>query len=260
MVSHDRNFDDLSERFARNIYGSAKGEIRLAIIWQHLLKTLPQLSGNKLLRILDAGCGFGQLDLRLASLGHTLVLNDLSEKMLFEARKAFSQQQPKAEIEFLHLPVQSLSAEKLGQFDLVLFHAVLEWLARPRRTLQNLLNLIKPGGHLSLLFYNRDALIFRNLMRGNWRKVESGSLQGDVGGLTPYFPLSLQEVNSWLQKWHMPVLSQAGVRVIYDYMDKQLRDSRSLEEIVRLELQYACQEPYLNLGRYLHIVAEKPAV
>lgn len=258
MVLHDRNFDDLSERFARNIYGSAKGEIRLAVVRQHLLKTLPHLSVDKPLRILDAGCGFGQLGLGLASLGHALVLNDLSEKMLLEARKAFAQQQSESEVEFLHRPVQSLSVEKLGQFDLVLFHAVLEWLAQPKQTLQKLLGLIKPGGHLSLLFYNRDALIFRNLMRGNWRKVESGSLQGEEGGLTPYFPLSLKEIESWLQEWHMPVLGQAGVRVIYDYMDKRLRDNRPLEETVRLELQYACQEPYLYLGRYLHIVANKP--
>lgn len=257
MASRDRNFDDLSERFARNIYGSSKGEIRLAIVWQHLLKTLPQLTANRPLRILDAGCGFGQLGLRLTPLGHKLVLNDLSEKVLSEARKQFSQQQPEAEVKFLHLPVQSLSVDELGQFDLVLFHAVLEWLAQPKQTLKELLGLIKPGGHLSLMFYNRDALIFRNLMRGNWRKVESGMLQGEEGGLTPYHPLSLQEVEGWLQEWHMSVLSHAGVRVIYDYMEKRLRDSRPLEETVRVELKYACQEPYLHLGRYLHVVAEK---
>ncbi len=256
-MSQDRNFDDLSQRFARNIYGSAKGEIRLAIVWQHLLKALPQINADRHLRILDAGCGFGQMGLRLADLGHTLVLNDLSENMLSVAREQFSQQQPQANVDFLHLPVQALSVDELGQFDLVLFHAVLEWLAQPKQTLKKLLGLIKPGGHLSLMFYNRDALVFRNLIRGNWRKVESGVLQGEEGGLTPYHPLSLQEVEGWLQEWRMPVLSHAGVRVIYDYMEKRLRDSRPLEETVRVEMEYACQEPYLHLGRYLHVVTEK---
>jgi S-adenosylmethionine-dependent methyltransferase len=253
----DRNFDDLAERFARNIYGSAKGEIRLAIVWQHLMQTLPQLTAEKPLRILDAGCGFGQLAMRLAQLGHEMVLSDLSEKMLNGAEHVFADQLPQAKVEFIHAPVQTLSGKISGQFDLVLFHAVLEWLAEPQQTLQQLLQLIKPGGHLSLLFYNRDALIFRNLMRGNWRKVESGEYQGEEGSLTPYHPLSLQEVEGWLQAWKMQILSHTGVRVIYDYMDKQLRDSRPVDEVVRMELQYACQEPYLHLGRYLHVVARK---
>ncbi len=60
-------------------------------------------------------------------------------------------------------------ADALGDFDLVLCHAVLEWLAQPQQALHKLFGLIRPGGHLSLMFYNRDALIFRNLIRGNWR-------------------------------------------------------------------------------------------
>lgn len=257
MIESDRNFDDLTERFARNIYGSAKGEIRLAIVWQHLLQTLPQLEAGQSLRILDAGCGFGQLGLRMAQQGHELVLSDLSYNMLSEAQNQFAERLPDAQVKFLHMPAQELNDADLGQFDVVLFHAVLEWLAEPKQTLNKLLGLIKPGGHLSLMFYNKDALIFRNLMRGNWRKVESGVLQGEEGGLTPYHPLSLQQVEGWLHEWQMPVISHAGVRVIYDYMEKPLRDSRPVEETIRMELQYAQQEPYLHLGRYLHVVAEK---
>lgn len=257
MIQHDRNFDDLSERFARKIYGSAKGEIRLAVVWQHLLDTLPQITEDKPLRILDAGCGFGQMGLRLAKQGHELVLNDLSQNMLNKARETFAEQQPQANVNFIHSPIQALDEAELGQFDLILFHAVLEWLANPKETLNRLLGLVKPGGHLSLMFYNRDALLFRNLIYGNWRKAESDELQGEEGGLTPYHPLSLSEVQAWLSEWQMPVKGRAGVRVIYDYMDRALRDSRPIEEIVRMEMQYAQQEPYLHMGRYLHVVAAK---
>lgn len=258
MIEQDRNFDDLAARFARNIYGSAKGEIRLAIVWQHLLQTLPQLGAKQSLRILDGGCGFGQLAQRLAGLGHELVLSDLSHNMLAQAERRFAAELPDAKVRFVHAPLQSLDPEQLGTFDLVLLHAVLEWLAQPQRTLGRLLALIKPGGYLSLMFYNRDALVFRNLIRGNWRKVESGELQGEAGGLTPYHPLSLQEVESWLQQWGLSVIGYAGVRVIYDYMDTRLRDARAVDEVVRMELQYAQQEPYLHLGRYLHLVARRP--
>ena len=251
----DRNFDDLTDRFAKNIYGSAKGEVRLAIVWEHLLETLPQLTEGKPLRILDAGCGLGQFGLKLAKLGYELVLNDLSEKMVAETKMLFENED--CEAIFLHKPVQELSSKELGTFDLVLFHAVLEWVAEPEKTLHHVSSLIKPGGHLSLMFYNRDALVFRNLIRGNWHKAESANLQGDEGGLTPYHPLSLTDVQGWLDHWKFKTLSRAGVRVVYDYMERRIRDKRPIEEIVRIELKYAKHEPYLHLGRYLHLISKK---
>ena len=257
MIQSDRNFDDLTTRFARNIYGSAKGEVRLAIVWQHLLQTLPQMTAGKPLRILDAGCGLGQMGLKLAELGHEVVLSDLSEKMIEETRVLFAGQLPDTSPKLIHASVQDLHAEDLGQFDLVLFHAVLEWLAEPKQTLEHLLTLIRPQGHLSLMFYNRDALVFRNLIRGNWRKAESDNLQGEEGGLTPYHPLTLEEVQGWLQQWRFDLLSRAGVRVVYDYMDRKMREARDVDEVVRIEMKYARQEPYLHMGRYLHLIAKK---
>lgn len=257
MIHSDRNFDDLTERFARNIYGSAKGEVRLAIVWQHLLQTLPQLTSGKPLRILDAGCGLGQMGLKLAELGHELVLCDLSEKMVDQSRTLFAEKLPDVAVTYKHGPVQKMHADQLGQFDLVLFHAVLEWVAEPKETLEHLLTLIRPGGDLSLMFYNRDALIFRNLIRGNWRKAESDNLQGEEGGLTPYNPLTLQEVEGWLEAWRYEILGRAGVRVVYDYMDRKMREARPVEEVVRIEMKYAQQQPYLQMGRYLHLIAKR---
>jgi len=257
VIQNDRNFDDLTERFARNIYGNAKGEVRLAIVWEHLLQTLPQLTAGTPLRILDAGCGLGQMALKLAELGHEVVLSDTSENMIAASRKLFEQQLPENIPQLIHAPVQKLYADSLGQFDLVLFHAVLEWLAEPKQTLKHLLSLIQPEGSLSLMFYNRDALVFRNLIRGNWRKAESNDLQGEEGGLTPYHPLSLEEVQGWMDEWQFDLLSRAGVRVIYDYMDRKMREARPTEEVVRIEMKYARQEPYLHMGRYLHLICRK---
>ena len=43
MSQHDRNFDDLAERFAKKVYGGLKGDIRLAIIWRDLQQKIPEL-------------------------------------------------------------------------------------------------------------------------------------------------------------------------------------------------------------------------
>ncbi len=49
----DRNFDDIAEKFSRNIYGTTKGQLRQAILWQDLEPLLAQL-GPGPLRVLDA--------------------------------------------------------------------------------------------------------------------------------------------------------------------------------------------------------------
>lgn len=54
----DRNFDDIADKFSRNIYGTTKGKIRQAVIWEDLQQLLT-LFPNRTLRILDAGGGEG---------------------------------------------------------------------------------------------------------------------------------------------------------------------------------------------------------
>lgn len=54
----DRNFDDIAEKFTRNIYGTTKGQIREAVVWQDLDALLTRLKPGPL-RILDAGGGDG---------------------------------------------------------------------------------------------------------------------------------------------------------------------------------------------------------
>ncbi len=69
-------FDDIAEKFSRNIYGTTKGQLRQAILWQDLEPLLAQL-GPGPLRVLDAGGGEGQTAIKVAQLGHHVTLCDL---------------------------------------------------------------------------------------------------------------------------------------------------------------------------------------
>ena len=93
----DRNFDDLSEKFARKVYGGLKGDIRLAVIWRDLLAALPSPDSDdgahRPLRILDVGGGLGQISVALAELGHSVVYNDISEQMFMAAHQLASERQ-----------------------------------------------------------------------------------------------------------------------------------------------------------------------
>lgn len=77
----DRNFDDIAEKFSRNIYGTTKGQLRQAILWQDLDRVLAEMGPQKL-RVLDAGGGEGQTAIKMAERGHQVILCDLSAQMI----------------------------------------------------------------------------------------------------------------------------------------------------------------------------------
>lgn len=83
----DRNFDDIAEKFSRNIYGTTKGQLRQTILWQDLDKLLAEYAGQTL-RVLDAGGGEGQTAILMAQRGHHVTLCDLSAEMVARAQRA----------------------------------------------------------------------------------------------------------------------------------------------------------------------------
>ncbi len=252
----DRNFDDLIGHFRKNIYDTPKGRIRLEILWRDLIEIVPQLLENKTLRILDAGAGLGYMAGKLASQGHELVLCDVSAEILAEAQKQLAINHPKTSYQLINAAVQELQDHINGQFDLVLFHAVLEWLADPQATLSKVCELVKPAGHLSLMFYNRHGLVYRHLLNANFKVLLDGEPRvGDR--LVPECPLEPDEVAQWLLSESMEIKSRTGVRVIYDYLDQQQKQRLNIEELMEMEFRYSRIKPYADLARYQHFIACK---
>ena len=134
----DRNFDDLTEKFKRKVYGGLKGEIRLAVIWRDLNQVMALKVMGKPIRILDIGGGLGQLSTNLSLMGHQVSYNDISRSMMIEAQKLAKKNGRLNNIDWYNCPYQDLSPEILGRFDLVMCHAVIEWLAHPNKLIEAL--------------------------------------------------------------------------------------------------------------------------
>ena len=242
----DQHFDDLAVRFARKIYGNNKGAIRLAVLQADLHEVLPQ----RQLRVLDVGAGLGNMALWLARQGHQVTLAEPSEPMLEAARSSFAEAGVAAE--FIQSDWQQLAASEPQPYDLILCHAVLEWLAEPAAMVAALKPLLKPDGWLSLAFYNKDALVLHNLIKGNLRKLAKERFAGDKGGLTPQQPLDPQELEQMLAVQGWQVEQRSGIRVFHDYMQPRFRDKIADEELVETELLYRRHPTLGPLGRYLH--------
>lgn len=261
----DRNFDSLAERFEKNFYQSTRGQLRLQLVQDALLEDSGLLGSGRSLRILDAGCGMGQMSLWLARQGHEVLACDISEILLSRARQLLAEQADAKQlhIAFHNVPLQALSSVCAGSFDLVLCHAVLEWLDSPREGLRSLYPWLKPGGELSLMYYNHHSLVFKNLLRGNLAKVEAGDYRADGNSLTPVNPLQPDRVAEWLQADGLVIESWRGIRTFYEYMDQTLHPGRkpecTPEAILRLEKQFGKQEPYRSLGRYQLLHCHKRA-
>lgn len=253
----DRNFDDLAHRFEKKVYGGLKGGIRLAVLEKDLKQFFPQAlapAENLPLKVLDAGGGTGPFSVELAGLGHPVTLCDISGKMLDLARQRFEAAGADRNLTLRHCNVQDLSSEEGPQFDLVLCHALLGWVARPREILARLTGLLRPGGILSLTFYNLNGMIFKNLLRTNYKKIRQKAYTGYPGSLTPSWPRTPDQVLSWMEALPVTLLCHSGIRVFHDYiLDPADREKRP-DTVLDLELEFSRIPPYRDLGRYQHLL------
>ncbi|MNY42381.1 putative S-adenosyl-L-methionine-dependent methyltransferase [compost metagenome] len=133
----------------------------------------------------------------------------------------------------------------------MLCHAVLEWLAEPPAILPVLRQLTAPDGWLSLAFYNRDALIYRNLLKGHFRKLRQERFAGEGQSLTPQRPLDPRELAGQLDDWFR-VEQSSGVRVFHDYMPADFQARAELTDLLEMELAHRRHPTFAGLGRYLH--------
>lgn len=251
-AKQDRNFDDLIDRFETRIYDTVKGSWRL----QLLQEDLQQFTDSPALEVWDAGCGQGQISLWLAGFGHQLTLCDLSSRMLDKARDNFAG--AGLEAEFHHQSAQSLAIQ-LDEFDLVLCHAVVEWLADPLLSLQTIAEKVRPGGYLSLLFYNRNAMVYGNVLRGGWRlkPILEDSYLGKGHKLTPPNPQYPHELIAAMQDSGFELRAHSGIRVFHDYMSPQARENTDIDELFELEKRYCRLPAYRDMGRYVHLLLHK---
>ncbi len=251
-MQNDVHFTTLAKQFEQDVYGSSKGYIRWNVLWEDLTSELPQLrQGN--LSILDAGGGTGRMTMALAKLGNHVTLCEPSKDMLEQAQTSATSARID-NIIFINKPLQEFSAKQA--FDIILNHAVLEWLAEPKTALGHLVKQLKPNCYLSLMFYNRNAVLFKDILAGDFslEALPEGSLK--IGWGEQSKPLFPETVMTWLEEFGMQIKSKAGIRIFHDHILKERREGK-LEQLLEVEQTLRKQEPFASLAQHIHLICQK---
>lgn len=245
----DQSFDSIAKKFDSNIYGSTKGKLRHQLLVHYLTKHID--FKNKTLTVLDAGGGTGVMTETLLQYDCKITLNDISEESLAIAKHRLPDNAP---VVYSLQRVQSLPEDK--NYDVIICHAVLEWLLSPLDTIQQLIAKLNPKGYLSLSFFNHDAHTFGNLLYGNFDYVKGGMKRKNTVRLNPNNALQPRFVLDYLSELPVEVIHQAGIRCFHDYLKQPDMQTSHYQELLEMEKRYADQQPFMWLGKYFHVIVQ----
>ncbi|MHA6759354.1 class I SAM-dependent methyltransferase [Streptacidiphilus sp. PAMC 29251] len=218
------------------------------------------------LRVLDVGCGQGTQAVRLARAGHLVTGLDPNPVSLGAAQAALAQES----VEVQHR-ISLLSGEGgdcgrwfgPGSFDVVLCHGVLMYMPEAEPMLAGLARVLAPGGMLSVVVRNGDALAMRPGCGGDWAgAAEAFSSDRYTNRLgVPTRADRLEPLSRTLAEISVPLRRWYGVRVFTDQApdhEPPPADGRQLMQLLDAEEQAGRTDPYRSVAALLHLVGTRP--
>jgi trans-aconitate 2-methyltransferase len=165
-----------------------------AFVWQFGRDLLNMLLPKPGERILDVGCGTGQLTSEIAQSGAIVVGVDRSPEMIAAARQNYP------DLQFDVADITATGYE--GEFDAVFSNAALHWVKNQEGAITAIARALKPGGRL----------VFEMGGHGNIQQIWKAAMQSlaaigvqDPEALSPWFYPSIGEYAPMLEKRDLEV-------------------------------------------------------
>jgi SAM-dependent methyltransferase len=241
--------------------GGIRNTVRQELVTRQLEEQISaRFAVGRRLRILDVGLGQGTQALRLARAGHKVTGLESDPRMLAAVRDALAAEPEgiRERVRLIEGDGRATGAHFLpGSFDVVLCHGVLMYIPEPDPTLAGLARVLAPGGLLSLLVRNADALAMRPGLAGDWETALAAfdspayvnriglKVRADrLGALTA----TLAGIGAPLHAWY-------GVRVFTDLAadDAPPPSALELERILAAEDRAGRTDPYRSVAALLHL-------
>jgi SAM-dependent methyltransferase len=245
--------------------GKLRDVVRQELVARQLSAELPPPPG----RVIDLGCGQGTQALRLARRGYEVTGVDASAELLarFEQDLAAEPAEVRARVRVQRALIENFP-ERTGASSAtaVLCHGVLMYLADPDPVLAVIAGLTEPGGMVSLLVRNGDALAMRPGLQRNWAACADA-----FGSVTYTNRLGvvargdrLADLTARLAGHRLDVTAWYGVRVFTDTDPSTPSTPGDADPPPDIEALLACEEragrtdPYRQVAALLHLIARRP--
>ncbi|MFE2463709.1 class I SAM-dependent methyltransferase [Streptomyces sp. NPDC059402] len=210
------------------------------------------------LRVLDVGMGRGAQALRLARAGHQVTGVERDTTMIAAAREALAGQPEgiRERMRIVEGDGRDTGVHFLpGSFDVVLCHGVLMYVEEPDPLLAGLARMLAPGGLLSLVVRNGDALALRPGLHGDWAgalaSFDTVTYRNGLGldvraDRLATLTAKLAGIGAPLHTWY-------GVRVFTDTAPDTAAPPDDLEALLAAEERAGRTDPYRSVAALLHL-------
>lgn len=255
-----QGFGGGAERWLSGI-GTLRDAVRQALVARQLDEQISaRFPVGRRLRVLDVGIGQGTQALRMARLGHQVTGLESDPEMLKTVRAAL-EHEPAGIRERVRLHSgdgrETGAHFQPGSFDVVLCHGVLMYIDEPGPMLAGLGRVLAPGGLLSLLVRNADALAMRPGQAGQWEtalaafddpaytnRIGLRARADKLAALTT----SLSGIGAPLHQWY-------GVRVFTDNAPDGTPPPEGAEwdRLLAAEERAGKTDPYRGVAALLHL-------
>ncbi|WP_171111630.1 MULTISPECIES: methyltransferase domain-containing protein [Streptomyces] len=216
------------------------------------------------LRVLDVGMGQGTQALRLARAGHQVTGVEKDATMLAAARSALAEEPVgiQERVRLIEGDGRDTGVHFLpGSFDVVLCHGVLMYVDDPDPLLAGLARMLAPGGLLSLLVRNGDALAIRPGLAGDWTTAlaafDTTAYRNRLGldvraDRLATLTATLAGIGAPLHAWY-------GVRVFTDTAADDAEVPADVEALLAAEERAGRTDPYRGVAALLHLCGVRGA-
>ena len=250
--------------FAPETFDTARAAMGFAddITWHFLTKFLPKEKASK---ILDAGGGDGYWAQKLVELGYgNIVVADLSQGMLDQARKRFAKLRVKHNMKFVKSDIRNMVEFKSNTFDYVFSqYDAVSYCLKPREAVAELARVAKKGAYVIVCLDTKFKRVSELIEARQIDKAEELLRTNISYDFThPQYNLTWQELAEHFENAGLTVVEVVGAPVFMHQVKEEIlrkleSDPKIRTELLEIELKYCSDPSLVNFAGHLQMIGRK---